>query len=74
MIEKDCISIPGAKINSLGQIKLPESRATMPNGGVRSYKTKWVNGNKTKSSKTARHEYLGLVYRGKNYKMHRLVC
>ena len=74
MIEKDCLSILGAKVNSLGQLKLPESEAVMPNGGVRKYETKWVLGTKRKASKTARHEYLGVLYRGKNYKMHRLVC
>ena len=74
MIEKDCPSIPGAKVNSLGQIKLPECEAEMPNGGVRKYATTWVSGTKRKASKAARHEHLGIQYRGKNYKMHRLVC
>ena len=74
MLERRCISIPGAMANNLGQIKLPESEAKMPNGGVRSYKTKWVCGTKNKASKTARHEYFGLIYKGKNYKVHRLIC
>jgi hypothetical protein len=67
-------SIPGAFANELGQIKLPDSEARMPHGGIRTYKTKWVFGTKTRASKTARHEYMGIVYRGKNYKIHRLVC
>ena len=46
----------------------------MPNGGTRKYKTKWICGSKTKASKTARHEYYGTVYQGKNYKVHRLIC
>jgi hypothetical protein len=66
--------IPGAKANSCGAIKLPDTEAQMPNGGVRSYKTKWVFGVKRRASKTARHEYYGILYRGKNYKVHRLVC
>ena len=67
-------SIEGAFANERGQIKLPETEAEMPNGGKRKYKTKWVYGTKTKSSKGAKHEYFGTVYRGRNYKMHRLIC
>lgn len=55
-------------------IKLPNSQAKMPHGGIRNYETKWVRGTRTKASKNARHEYYGLFYRGKNYKVHRLVC
>lgn len=55
-------------------IKLPETTARMPSGGFREYKTKWVRGTKTRAYKTARHEYYGVVYRGKNYKVHRLIC
>lgn len=46
----------------------------MPNGGVRKYKTKWIKGTKTRASKGARHEYYGVVYKGRNYKVHRLLC
>jgi hypothetical protein len=67
-------SIPNAFANSRGQIKLPESKASLPNGGIREYKTKWIFGTKRRASKTARHEYFGILYRGKNYKIHRLVC
>jgi hypothetical protein len=67
-------SIPGAYANSLGQIKLPESKAKMPHGGIRHYKTNWVKGTKRKSQKSAKHEYYGTLYRGKNYKVHRLIC
>lgn len=67
-------SIHGALANDLGQVKLPESRSKMPNGGERVYKTKWIFGVRRRASKTARHEYFGVMYRGKNYKIHRLVC
>ena len=67
-------SIPGALANDLGQIKLPESISQMPNGGERAYKTKWIFGVRRKASRGARHEYFGVMYRGKNYKIHRLIC
>jgi hypothetical protein len=67
-------SIPGALASSEGLIKLPECSSLMPHGGLRHYKTKWVAGGKRRASKTARHTYLAVLYRGKNYKIHRLVC
>lgn len=67
-------SIPGAKANDLGQVLFPPATAKMPNGGERVYKTKPVFGIKRRAKKTARHEYYGIFYRGKNYKTHRLVC
>lgn len=67
-------SIPGAFANSLGQIKMPEVMAEMPNGGTRAYNTKWISGAKHRASKNARHQYLAVMYRGRNYKIHRLVC
>jgi len=67
-------SIPGALAREDGMIKLPNLFAEMPNGGVREYKTKWVRGTKRRASKTARHEYFGILHKGKNYKVHRLVC
>ena len=71
---KSIPSLAGAKASTLGRIWLPESKAEMPNGGIRTYKTKPVYGCVTKSSATARHKYYGFVYRSKNYKVHRLVC
>jgi hypothetical protein len=68
------VAIPGAFAREDGAIKLPESTCRMPRGGMREYKTKWVFGFKARSSKTARHTYMAIVYRGKNYKMHRLIC
>jgi len=66
--------IDGAFVNDKGEIKLPECKAETPNGGIRKYKTKWRFGIITKASKSARHEYYGIVYKGKNYKMHRIIC
>ena len=74
MITKPIPSIEGALANDLGQVKLPERTAMMPNGVERVYKTKWVDGVTMRASKTARHAFKGLVYRGKSYKMHRLIC
>ena len=74
MIVKPIPSISGAYANDLGQIKLPESEAVMPNGGVRKYKTKWVRGTCRKAKGTAKHVYYGVLYRGRNYKIHRLIC
>ncbi len=74
MIIKPVLSIEGAFANDLGQIKFPESTLKISNGGVRRYKTRWVFGVKRKASKTARHQYYGTLHRGKNYKMHRLIC
>ena len=66
--------VPGALANDLGEVKWPESRKQMPNGGFRTYKTRWVKGTETKASSSAAHKYYGIVYRGKNYKVHRLIC
>lgn len=67
-------SIQGAFANSMGLVKFPPAAAIMPNGGARTYETRWIKGVKRKASKTARHEYYGTLYRGQNYKIHRLVC
>ena len=74
MIVKPIPSIPGAFANDLGQIKLPEATAKMPHGGIRTYETKWVYGCVRSAKKGAQHIYMGILYRGKNYKIHRLVC
>ena len=68
------LSIPGALAREDGMIKLPETKAEMPHGGVREYKTKWVRGTIRRATKTARHSYYGILYRGRNYKIHRLIC
>lgn len=67
-------SIPGALAREDGMIKLPDTTAKMPHGGTREYKTKWVRGTIRRATKTARHCYYGILYRGSNYKIHRLVC
>jgi len=68
------LSLPGAFARDDGMVKMPETIGKTRGNGTRLYKTKWVKGTITKSSKTARHEYYGLVYKLKNYKVHRLVC
>jgi hypothetical protein len=67
-------SIPGALAREDGSVKLPECTSIMPCGKERVHKTKWITGSRHKASKHARHEYLRLYYRGKCYKMHRLIC
>ena len=74
MITAPIPAIPGALANDEGKIKLPESSVQMPNGGIRAYKTDWTAGTRKKASKRAEHVYYGIVYRGRNYKIHRLVC
>lgn len=74
MIEKPIPSVPGALAREDGMIKFPDTEAMMPNGVMRQYKTKWIKGCVRRAAKTARHSYYGVLYRGKNYKIHRLVC
>jgi len=74
MITKPIKQVEGAMANDRGEIKWPNSISSMPRGGVRKYETKWIRGTKTKASKTARHEYYKVFYKGKNYKIHRLIC
>lgn len=77
MIEhwKPVPSKPGITASSFGRIKLPNSVSKMPFGGMREYKPKPTYGTRTKSSKTARHEYMGIANRKfGNMKIHRLVC
>lgn len=71
---RESTCIPGMLVDSAGRIKLPVTYAAMPRGGMRKYETSWVRGVPTKADKKAKHVYLGLVYRNKNYKVHRLVC
>ena len=73
-IWKEIPSLPGVKASSLGRLLAPEVTANMPHGGTRSYKTKPILGTKRKAKKDAKHQYYGWLYRGKNYKVHRLVC
>lgn len=66
--------IDGAFAREDGMIKLPEIERQMPHGGLRVYKTKWVRGTIRRASKTARHSYYGIMYHGRNFKVHRLIC
>lgn len=70
----DMPSIPGAIASSFGRIKLPEKVGSMPHGGERVYKTKPIYGVIRRAAKTAKHKHYGIMYRKKNYKIHRLIC
>jgi hypothetical protein len=77
MIEhwKPVPSKPGLMASSFGRVKLPDGVAPLPNGGTRKYEPKPTFGNKTKASKTARHEYMGMYNkRYGNMKIHRIIC
>lgn len=72
---KPCVTFPEILASNLGRILLPASTAKMPHGGIRTYTPKPSFGNPTKSSKTARHVYMGkYAYKFGNLKVHRLVC
>jgi hypothetical protein len=73
-IWKDVPGMDGIKASTMGRVLFPACTAEMPKGGIREYKTKPVYGVKRKSIKGAKHTYLAVVYRGKNLKIHRLVC
>lgn len=68
-------SKPGMMASSWGRVTLPIREYTMPNGGTCKTCPAPTYGTKTKASKTARHEYMGICnkYLG-NMKVHRLVC
>ncbi len=68
-------SKPGLMASSWGRVILPVREYKMPNGGVGVTRPCPTYGVKTKASKTARHEYMGLANRHfGNMKVHRLVC
>lgn len=74
-IWKPVPSMPGLLASSLGRIQFPTRTAEMPNGGTREYKTRPIWGTKTKSSRTARHCYMGAYNKHYgNVKVHRAVC
>jgi hypothetical protein len=74
-IWKPVNSKPGLMASSSGRIRLPESAAKMPHGGLRSYKPSPTFGVVQRASKVARHKYMGLYsYRFGNIKIHRMVC
>ena len=74
MTVKPITEVLGALARSDGKIKWADCVGVMPHGGLRQYKNKWIAGVVSKASKTARHEYYKVVHKGKNYKVHRLVC
>ena len=68
-------SKPGLMASSWGRVILPVREYKMPNGGVGLTRPCPTYGAKTRASKTARHEYMGLANRHfGNMKVHRLVC
>lgn len=68
-------SRPEIKVSSWGRVRLPDRQAAMPRGNIRSYSPKPTYGFKTRSTKTARHCYMGIYNRFfGNMKVHRLVC
>lgn len=74
-IWKPVPSKPCIIASSLGRIKLPQSEAKMPNGGMRVYEPKPIYGSITRASKGAKHEYRNVLSRKfGNMKIHRLVC
>lgn len=68
-------SRPGLMASSWGRVVLPVREYKMPNGGVARTRPAPTYGTRTRASKTARHQYMGLVsrYFG-NIKVHRMVC
>jgi hypothetical protein len=68
-------SKPGVMVSSFGRVLLPKRWAQMPHGKWRCYEPGATYGVKTRSSKTARHVYMGIYnkFYG-NMKIHRIVC
>jgi len=74
-IWKPVPSKPGVLASSWGRVKMPESKAKMPHGGERIYKTNPVLGQIRRASKNAIYEYRGILHsKLGNMKVHRLVC
>ncbi len=74
-IWKPIPSQSGMMASSWGRVLLPERTAQMPYGGWRKYTPVPTYGNKSKSSKNARHKYYGFFNKERgNLKVHRLIC
>ena len=68
-------SRPGIMASNHGFIMTPEVTITMPNGGVRTIKTKPRRGCVCRSNKNASHVYLNIQHsKYGTMKAHRLVC
>jgi hypothetical protein len=74
-IWKPVPSKQGIMASSHGRILLPVRHYRMPHGGMVKTRPKPIRGTKTKATKTARHQYYGVMNRHfGNMKVHRLVC
>ena len=71
-------SIDGVRASSLGRVWLPEVKAKMPNGRVRTYKTRpvWGVEEKTATGRSGcpRRRIMRIGRLGITVKVHRLVC
>lgn len=68
-------SKPGLMASSWGRVILPVREYAMPNGGLRKTRPVPTYGTRTRASRAARHEYMGIMNRHLgNMKVHRLVC
>lgn len=74
-IWKTVPSKPRIEVSSFGRIRRKSHRKKMPHGGSREYRAEPKFGYITRASKSARHEFFGVYYRGiGNVKVHRAVC
>jgi hypothetical protein len=65
----------GLAASSIGRVRLIGCYRSMPNGGIREYRPKPTFGVRSRSSKTARHVYMGFYNKSiGNIKVHRVVC
>jgi hypothetical protein len=68
-IWKTVPSLPQYEASSLGRVRLKEFEAPMPHGGVRTYGGRATYGDMRQD----KGRYF-VLYRGKNYAVHRMVC
>ena len=72
---RDVPSYPEIEASSLGRVRKKPTTAVMPNGGIRVYVGKPKKGYVSRSSRSARHEYLSVHFRDTGtIKVHQAVC